>query len=122
MDMTKFRESHMCGYTHAGICISCRRGRENCLGGRFRNTCKNYLDNTPTIEEYVEQYAILIRKLFAAEGEPTRGDIYGAAQSKRKFLRVWIEVNEEMLRAAEDAAFVAGEENERDLRRLRWEL
>ena len=80
------------------------------------------MDNTPTKEEYLEQYAGLVQKMFMAEGEPARGDLYGAAQSKRKLMCSLLNISEEEIRTAEDSVYVANELNERDLRRLRWEL
>ena len=113
---------HTSGYVHAGICLSCRRGESGCKSGRFRNNCPYYLDNTPTKKEYLEQYAGLVQKMFMAEGEPARGDLYGAAQSKRKLMCSLLNISEEEIRTAEDSVYVANELNERDLRRLRWEL
>ena len=120
--MNEFKELHRNGYVHAGKCLSCRRDKETCLGGRYRNECQNYADNTPTKEEYLKQYAALLKELFAAEGEPTRGDLYGAAQSRRIFLRNWAGIDERDIRSAEDRQYADSEENRRDLRRLRWEL
>lgn len=113
---------HTSEYVHAGICLSCRRGESGCKSGRFRNNCPYYMDNTPTKEEYLEQYADLVQKMFMAEGEPARGDLYGAAQSKRKLMCSLLNISEEEIRTAEDSVYVANELNERDLRRLRWEL
>lgn len=113
---------HTSGYVHAGICLSCRRGESGCKSGRFRNNCPYYMDNTPTKEEYLEQYACLVQKMFEAEGEPARGELYGAAQSRRKFLRGFLDINEDLIRAVEDSVYQDNWLNERDLRRLRWEL
>lgn len=120
--LKEFQGRHTSGYVHAGICLSCRRGESGCKNGRFRNSCPYYLDNTPTQEEYLEQYATIIQKLFMAEGEPARGDLYGAAQSKRKLMCGHLGITEEKIRAVEDSLFVDTELNKRDLRRLRWEL
>lgn len=58
-----------------------------------------------------------------AEAEPERGDLEGAARSRRFFLRNVIGIAEERLRQAEDAQHVPQTEaNVRSLRRLRWEL
>ena len=120
--LDEFKSAHRTGYAHKGKCLSCRRDRETCPGGRYRNECPNYVDNSPTKEEYLKQYSALLKELFAAEGEPARGDLYGAAQSRRKFLQNWMKIGEKDIRAAEDSAYHAGEQNERDLRRLRWQL
>lgn len=120
--MNEFKKLHRSGYVSAGKCLSCRRGKDACPGGRFQNECPNYLDNMSTTAEYLDQYAALLTELFAAKGEPARGDLYGAAQSRRKFLRNWMDICEEDIRTAEESVYQAGEQNERDLRRLRWEL
>lgn len=120
--LKEFQGRHTSGYVHAGICLSCRRGESGCKSGRFRNSCPYYLDNTPTKEEHLEQYAGLVQKMFMAEAEPARGDLYGAAQSKRKLMCSLMNISEEEIRTAEDSVYVANELNERDLRRLRWEL
>lgn len=121
--LSELRERHRSGYIEAGKCLSCRRGKDGCPGGRFRNSCPNYLDNFLTREEAVKAYTELLRKLFAAEGEPARGELYGAAQSRRSYLRERAGVREEDLRRAENALGIERtEENNRDLRRLRWEL
>ena len=117
-----FQGRHTSGYVHAGICLSCRRGESGCKSGRSRNSCPYYMDNTPTKEEHLEQYASLVKSMFAAEGEPARGDLYGAAQSKRKLMCGFLGITEEEIRTVEDAEFTYNELNERDLRRLRWEL
>ncbi len=120
--LNEFKDLHRGGYVHQGKCLSCRHDKGTCPGGRYRNECQNYADNTPTREEYLKQYAALLKELFTAEGEPARGDLYGAAQSRRKFLKNWMEICEDDIRTAEDLVFPGGERNERDLRRLRWEL
>lgn len=117
-----FQGRHTSGYVHAGICLSCRRGESGCKSGRSRNSCPYYMDNTPTKEEHLEQYASLVKSMFAAEGEPARGDLYGAAQSKRKLMCGFLGITEEEIRTVEDSEFTYNELNERDLRRLRWEL
>lgn len=117
-----FQGRHTSGYVHAGICLSCRRGESGCKSGRFRNSCPYYMDNTQTKEEHLEQYASLVKSMFAAEGEPARGDLYGAAQSKRKLMCGFLGITEEEIRTVEDSEFTYNELNERDLRRLRWEL
>lgn len=120
--LKEFQGRHTSGYVHAGICLSCRRGESGCKSGRSRNSCPYYMDNTPTKEEHLEQYATIIQKLFMAEGEPARGDLYGAAQSKRKLMCGFLGITEEEIRTVEDSEFTYNELNERDLRRLRWEL
>ncbi|MBQ2641740.1 MAG: hypothetical protein IJG15_07065 [Lachnospiraceae bacterium] len=120
--MNEFKKLHRSGYIPVGKCLSCRRDKDTCPGGRFRNECPNYQDNTPTTAEYLDQYAELLAELFAAAGEPERGDLYGAAQSRRNFLRNWAGIDERDIRTAEDGQYTDTEENRRDLRRLRWEL
>ena len=120
--LKELQERHTSGYAHKGICVSCKRGESACLGGRFKNVCPNYVDPTPTKGEHLEKYAALIRKMFEAEGEPARIELYGAAQSRRKFLCGYLNINEDLIRAVEDSVYQDNWLNERDLRRLRWEL
>lgn len=120
-----FRDRHRTGYVHAGICLSCRRGEAGCTGGRHRNECPNYLDNTPTPGEMLEGYGRLLMDLLAAEGEPRRGDLLGAALSRREYLRDCMDIEEKTLRAVEDmrcGAFPETDERRRIIRSLRWEL
>ena len=120
--LSGFLDRRKGGYTKYGICFSCRRAGGNCPPERFANSCPNYEDNAPTRTEYLSQYAALLREMFAAEEEPARGDLYGAAQSRRKFLKSVAGIREEALRDVEDAQYWETEQNARDIRRLRWEL
>lgn len=123
MDWLKeLQERHTSGYVNKGICVSCMRGSSACPGGRFKNACPNYVDPTPTKGEHLEKYADLIRKLFAAEGTQERLELYGAAQSRRKFMCGYLGIEENLIRAVEDLAYQDNWRNEWDLRRLRWEI
>lgn len=121
--LSEMRERHRSGYVPAGICLSCRRGEAGCIGGRFGNKCANRIDNTPTKEERLEGYAELFCRLCRTRKEPERGDLLGAAISRRKFLREQIGIAEAAIRSVEDGRPVEMDtENIRIIRRLRWEL
>lgn len=123
--LSEIRDRHRGGYRPSGKCLSCRRGEDRCIGGRYRNDCSNYIDNTPTDGEYLEKYGRLLMDLFSAEGEPLRGDLLGAALSRRTFLRIQMKTSEKTLRAVEDlrySTFTETDERRRIIRRLRWEL
>jgi hypothetical protein len=123
--LSEIRDRHRGRYQPYGKCLSCRRGKAGCIGGRYKNDCQNYIDNTPIPREHLEEYGRLVMDLLSAEREPLRGDLLGAALSRRKFLRFYLKIEEKTLRAVEDlrySSFPETDERRRIIRRLRWEL
>lgn len=137
--LNEMRARHTHGYIPTGLCLACRRGWHaisdaggragaeasppECGGRRYKNTCPDYVDATPTNEEYRQIYERELRSIFEHDTEFGRIAAFGNAKRRREFLIGRAEAAEDDLREIEDQ--VEGfrtEDGQRLLKKLRWEL
>lgn len=130
----KMRDQHTGGYVPAGICLGCRHGWHShhdgehvdspgCKGRRYRNSCPDYLDMTPTTKEYIQIYDRELRKMLEQRSKYDFLRTFGSASRRRQFLKEYAGAAEEELRRIEDNIQGLQEADEgRLLKKLRCEL